>query len=139
MTSTRVSAAGAATAAASSAFMRAVLSAVAPVEIPSPSATAASVVAFPAGTGHPLAMLAVLLPAAEPPPCRLSDKQLVELLKLPICIPEARRIILDHLGHRYRRPFADQWDFVRFAQEHQLGLDLTTPPKRLSPPAGGEK
>jgi hypothetical protein len=22
------------------------------------------------------------------------------------------------------------WDFVRYAQEHNLGLDFTTPPKR---------
>ena len=30
----------------------------------------------------------------------------------------------------HRRTFADQWEFVRFAEEQQLGLDFTTPPKR---------
>ena len=39
------------------------------------------------------------------------------------------RAILDHLEHRYQRPFADQWDFVRFAEEQKLGFDFTSPPK----------
>ena len=41
----------------------------------------------------------------------------------------SRRAILDHLEHRYQRPFADQWDFVRFAEEQKLGFDFTSPPK----------
>jgi hypothetical protein len=113
----------------------AVLSAVPPAENPSRSATAASSVVFPAGIGQPLAALALVLPAAEPPPCRLSDQQLVELLKMPTCVAEARRVILDQLGNRYRRSFADVWEFVRFAREQNLDLDFTTPPKRPEPPA----
>jgi hypothetical protein len=71
--------------------------------------------------------------AAEPFPCRLSTRDLVELLKMPTCVGKLRRIILDHLGHRYRRRFDTHWDFVRYAQEQRLGLDFTTPPKRPDP------
>jgi hypothetical protein len=38
--------------------------------------------------------------------------------------------VLAQLARHYQRPFADQWDFVRFAQEQRLDLDLTTPPRR---------
>jgi hypothetical protein len=72
----------------------------------------------------------VLAVAAEPFPCPLSAQQLVELLKSPACVRESRRAVLDCLGHRYRRHFSDHWDFVRYADEQQLGLDFTTPPKR---------
>ncbi len=60
----------------------------------------------------------------------LSTQQLVELLKLPTCVGQVRHLVLDHLGNRYRRRFADQWEFVRFAEEQNLGLDFTTSPKR---------
>ncbi len=49
--------------------------------------------------------------------------------KHPLCVGEARRIVLDALGTRYQQRFTDQWDFVRYAKERNLGLDLTTPPK----------
>jgi hypothetical protein len=52
------------------------------------------------------------------------------MLKMPICGPVGRRVLLDQLGNRYRRAFADVWEFVRFATEQNLGLDFTTPPKR---------
>jgi hypothetical protein len=54
----------------------------------------------------------------------------VELLKRPKCLCPARRLILDQLGNRCRRPFADVWQFVRSAEEQKPGLDFTTPPKR---------
>ncbi len=61
----------------------------------------------------------------------LSPRQpMVDLLKHPFCVGAARHVILDQLGHRHHRQFIDQWDFVRYAQEHRLGLDFTTPPKR---------
>ena len=53
---------------------------------------------------------------------------LVDLLKHPLCIKESRRIILAELSRHCDRPFADQWDFARFAAERRLGLDLTSPP-----------
>ena len=63
-------------------------------------------------------------------PCRLSTPDLVELLKYPTCVGQVRRVILTHLGNRYRRHFSTHWDFVRYAQEQNLGLDFTTPPVR---------
>jgi hypothetical protein len=79
---------------------------------------------------HPLLRLPFLLARAEPLPSRLSTQQLVELLKLPTCFGAARRHILDHLGNRYQRRFADHWEFVRFATERNLGLDFLSPPQR---------
>src|SRR5262249_45089705 len=78
----------------------------------------------------PVPRLPFLSAAAEPPPCRLSTQDLVELLKMPTCLGEVRRVILDQLGNRYGRRFETHWDFVRYAQEQRLGLDFTTPPKR---------
>jgi tRNA A-37 threonylcarbamoyl transferase component Bud32 len=77
-----------------------------------------------------------LVPAAAEPipfPCRLSTQDLVELLKMPPCVREVRRVILDQLGHRYDRRFETHWDFVRYAQEQRLDLDFTTPPQRPDP------
>jgi hypothetical protein len=72
-----------------------------------------------------------LLPAAgEPLPCRFSTQDLIELLKMPTCIGEVRRVVLDQLGHRYVRQFATHWDFVRYAQQQGLNLDFATPPQR---------
>ena len=106
------------------------LSAIPPAAIPTRSATAASAVAFPTGTGHPLTALALLIPATEPVPSRLSTQQLVELLKMPTCFGEARRVVLDQLANRCKNRFADVWDFVRFAKEQRLDLDFTSPPQR---------
>jgi hypothetical protein len=50
-------------------------------------------------------------------------------------VDEARRVVLDQLGTRYGRIFADHWEFVRFASEQRLGLDFTTPPRRPETPA----
>jgi hypothetical protein len=74
--------------------------------------------------------LALLPAAAEPLPCRLATQDLVELLKMPTCVGDVRRVILDLLGNRYRRRFDTHWDFVRYAREQRLNLDFTTPPKR---------
>jgi len=51
-----------------------------------------------------------------------------------LCADPARRVILYHLENRHRRKFADQWEFVRFAQENNLGLDFTSPPKEQGTP-----
>jgi hypothetical protein len=66
-------------------------------------------------------------------------KTLVEILKDPLCVGEARRIVLDALGTRYQRHFADQWDFVHFAEAQKLGLDFTSPPQRPEPLAATER
>ena len=80
--------------------------------------------------GGPALSLPILPVAAEPLPCRLTTQDLVELLKMPTCVREVRRVILDQLGNRYGRRFETHWDFVRYAQEKRLNLDFTTPPKR---------
>jgi hypothetical protein len=66
---------------------------------------------------------------AEP----LPDALLVELLKHPLCVGDARRIVLAELSRRHRQPFANPWDFVRFAEENKLDLDLATPWAGRSP------
>jgi hypothetical protein len=52
---------------------------------------------------------------------------------MPTCFGEARRVVLDHLGNRYGQRFVNHWAFVRFAREHGLDLDFTTPPRRPDP------
>jgi hypothetical protein len=78
----------------------------------------------------PLAGLPFLPAAREPLPCRLATQDLVDLLKLPTCVPQVRRVVLDQLGNRYGRRFENLWDFVRHAQQQRLDLDFTTPPRR---------
>jgi tRNA A-37 threonylcarbamoyl transferase component Bud32 len=80
--------------------------------------------------GGPALNLPILPVAAEPLPCRLTTQDLVELLKMPTCVREVRRLVLDQLGNRYGRRFDTHWDFVRYAQQQRLDLDFTTPPKR---------
>jgi hypothetical protein len=77
--------------------------------------------------------VSLLRPAAEPFPRRLSDQQLVDLLKHPLCVGEARRAVLDQLGMQHQQTFADQWEFVRYAEEQKLGLDFTSPPRKPEP------
>jgi hypothetical protein len=74
----------------------------------------------------------VLLRPLRPP---LPAQTLVDVLKHPSCVGEARRLVLDELQRHSQRPFADQWEFVRFAREQKLDLDLKTPPQRPGSPA----
>jgi hypothetical protein len=82
----------------------------------------------------PFAAMPALAVASDPLPCRLSTQELVELLKMPTCFGEARKVVLKHLGNRYGRNFANHWEFVHFAQEHHLNLDFKSPPKRWRRP-----
>jgi len=75
----------------------------------------------------------------DPLAVRLTTRELTELLKQPTCIGPARRAILEELENRCRCRFADQWAFVRYAQENNLGLDLSAPPQRFGGPIAGEK
>jgi hypothetical protein len=70
---------------------------------------------------------------AEPSPCRFTAQELLELLKMPTCFGETRRVVLDQLGNRYGQRFVNHWAFVRFARAQNLDLDFTTPPKRPDP------
>jgi hypothetical protein len=63
----------------------------------------------------------------------LPPQALVDLLKDPLCVGAARRAVMDQLSRHYGRPFADQWEFARFAEEHKLGLDLNSPPHGAGP------
>jgi hypothetical protein len=65
--------------------------------------------------------------------CRLTTQELVDLLKMPTCVSQVRRVVLDHLGDRYNRRFFNHWAFVRYAREQHLDLDLTSPPTRPDP------
>jgi hypothetical protein len=71
-----------------------------------------------------------LHPDVLPKPRPLSPQKLVDLLKHPFCVKEARRAVLDALEFTYDRKFADLWEFVAFAEKEHPELDLLTPPKR---------
>ena len=65
---------------------------------------------------------------------------LVDLLKHPFFIGDARRAVLDALEVTYGRQFRDQWEFVEYVKQndvhdHTTGkrLDLLAPPKRQQP------
>jgi hypothetical protein len=96
--------------------------------LPQRAGTVAAAIGLSAG--GPALGLPILTAAAERLPCRLSTQDLVELLKLPTCIHDVRRLVLDQLGNRYGRRFETHWDFVRYAQEQHLDLDFATPPQR---------
>lgn len=42
-------------------------------------------------------------------------------------------MVLDHLGNHSGRKFTNHWQVVRYAEEHYLNLDFTTPPQRPDP------
>jgi hypothetical protein len=92
--------------------------------------SATATVAALADTGLPFAALVSAQPALRPLPPPLSPQMLVDLLKHPFCVGEARRLVLAQLSRHYHRPFADQWEFVEYVHQHQLDLDLITPPER---------
>ncbi len=77
-----------------------------------------------------LAGSVTLHPDILPKPRPLPPHQLVELLKHPFCVKEARRAVLDALEFTYDRKFGDLWEFVAFAEKEHPELDLLTPPKR---------
>ncbi len=92
--------------------------------------TTAATTAVGVAAGRPFAALLALHTASEPFRCRLSTQDLVELLKMPTCFGEIRKVVLKHLGNRYGRRLANHWEFVRFAREQHLDLDFTIPPER---------
>jgi hypothetical protein len=83
--------------------------------------------------GLPFTPLPTAQRALEPLPPPLPPQTLVDILKQPFSVGEARRLVLEQLSRHYHRPFADQWEFVDYVHQHKLALDLTTPPQR---PAG---
>jgi hypothetical protein len=79
---------------------------------------------------NPPAMLVPVLQGLRSLPEPPSAQLLVDMLKHPLCVGPNREAVLAVLGHRYGRTFADRWEFVTFATERKLGLDLRSPPKR---------
>jgi tRNA A-37 threonylcarbamoyl transferase component Bud32 len=63
---------------------------------------------------------------------RSTNQGLVDLLKQPTCVGEARQAVLRELGKRMNHPFADLWEAVDWLREHEPGLDFTAPPRRPS-------
>ncbi len=114
-------------------LLSALLSGEPPLDIRNRAFTTVSALAILAGPRHSLTALSMLGVAAKPMTCRLSTQQLVELLKMPTCVVETRRIILAQLAIRYHRPFGDVWEFVRFAEVNLPDIDLTSPPQRPEP------
>jgi hypothetical protein len=95
---------------------------------------AAGVVAPPSGL---LPALPLLHPHFHPQARPLPPQLLVDLLKHPLCVGAVRRSVLDALEFTYQRPFADVWEFVEYAKEHQPQLDLLTPPQRTGAAGAG--
>ena len=103
-----------------------------------PLHTAVGVVLSASPTGF-LVSPALLSPVFTPLECRLSTRDLVELLKNPLCVGQARGVILDQLENRYRQKFPSHWDFVRYAKQHLPDIDLLSPPKRPELPTARAK
>jgi hypothetical protein len=61
---------------------------------------------------------------------KATAQRLVDLLKLPTCVGNPRRIVLAELSKRLKHPFADVWELVAWLREHEPGLDLDSPPRR---------
>jgi hypothetical protein len=64
---------------------------------------------------------------------KMDQRGLVNLLKDPLCLGPAQKVILEELGQRAGCSFATLWDLVAWAEEHEPGLDLHTP---WQPPRG---
>jgi hypothetical protein len=111
----------------SDAYIELLLTGFLPTRTPAKAATVVTSLAD--SSGLPVTGIAILILVKNPPPCRLSTGQLVDLLKDPLCVGQARRIILNQLEIRYQREFPDHWAFVRFA-ESELHMDCKGPPQR---------
>jgi hypothetical protein len=104
-----------------------------PDEAPARAFLAAAAFGESMAPSVPLCLLAPLVQLSQPLPSQFSTQQLVDLLKMPTCIGPVREIVLEQLGQRYKRTFADHWEFVNYAEKHLPGIDLKSPPHRVRP------
>jgi hypothetical protein len=104
-----------------------------PNEVQSRAVLAARAIGESLSSPNRLPGLTTLVQASQPLPSRLSTQQMVDLLKMPTCVGPARIVVLEMLGQRYHRAFADQWEFVEYAEKHLPEIDLKSPPKRPQP------
>ena len=54
-------------------------------------------------------------------------EMLLQALKQPGCVGTIRAALIEHLGRRYRRSFADVWELVASLKEAAPDLDLDSP------------
>jgi hypothetical protein len=57
-------------------------------------------------------------------------QNLVDLLKRPTCVGGARKIVMQALGNRLDRKFADHWEAVEWLATNEPDVDLKEPPER---------
>ena len=97
-------------------------------QITSRARSMASLLAKPQSASNFLMIKRYLKPLS----CRLTTQQLVDLLKMPTCIRDPKRIILSQLENRFGEKFHNHWDFVRYAKEKNLDLNFNSPPGKLA-------
>jgi serine/threonine-protein kinase len=61
---------------------------------------------------------------------KLNNQGLIETLKTPLCVGQAREAILTILRRRAKQPLATVWDVAAWARENEPSLDLRSPPRR---------
>jgi hypothetical protein len=68
---------------------------------------------------------------------KLSSRDLIEVLKTPLCVGEARTLVLQELTKQLnpKQPFVAVWDLVDWIKENRKDLepDLSRPPVRPEP------
>jgi hypothetical protein len=112
-----------------------------PAALPGRAGAIAGALAGASGAPTPLAGVAALVAVARPLPGRLSEQQLVDLLKMPSCRREARAVLVRQLGNQCGQRFDSLWDFVAWAQKNRPDLDLASPsaPRILQVPLPWEE
>src|SRR5262249_21647299 len=90
----------------------------------------AAVAALGLSAAAPLHALPVLASLADPSAGWLPPRAVTDLLRRPLGGGGAGGLLLNPLGTRSRRTFANHWEFVRFGREQHLDLDFTSPPAR---------
>jgi len=66
-------------------------------------------------------------PGLEASVRRMEEPALIELLKYRLCVEAAREIVLQELGRRRGQSFPTLWQFVSWAEQQSLPLDLRSP------------
>jgi hypothetical protein len=59
----------------------------------------------------------------------LSDQQLTDLLKYPVCVGIWRQHVASVLGQRHGQEFKSLWEIVNWFQQQAPQMDLLTPPR----------
>jgi hypothetical protein len=62
-----------------------------------------------------------------------SAPELVELLKHPGCVGQARAVVLQKMGEKFDRRFSDVWELVDWLAVNAPEIDAASPPVRTQP------